>query len=302
MGLTNLLTFHGTDTFSAAYLAMKMGAERPTGTSILALAHRIVQGHKNELDSFEQIGRASDQAGNIAIASYVADCYNFRRAVEDHLVKLASKYPARTYVARPDSGDPVDNILFILRAAKQNNLNNLRFIEGDSVNPRKQFEIWESLRDNGYSPTRLGIFGVGGYRINTPNRDSLSAAYKLSAKGQNKPVMKLSEVPGKMSVPGPNFLCRMENSDGNYHDYPTVFLQSEEGAYQTFKNVNNYVTYYDADQEIPFTQECVRPFVEIQGQNFRDFDRWVKMPTQILSDEILNLQRTTSESHKTDQT
>ena len=196
LGRAHLLTFHGTDTFNAAYQAVQMGAKRPTGTSILALAHRIVQGHDNEALAFQALHTASQQG--VPVASYVSDCYNFQDGLNT-LAGMAQMYPESTFVCRPDSGDYVQNVLDIVNKA----LPNLRFINGDSMTPRKVSEIWSALRLNGNDATSQGIFGVGGFLRNSANRDIFSVAYKLAARGKHlEPVCKLSESKGKRSVPG----------------------------------------------------------------------------------------------------
>lgn len=183
LGKAHLLVFHGTDTFNAAYQARELGAESPTGTSILALAHRIVQSFASEKDAYENI------LNQDKIASYVADCYNYKKAVTNYLVKLAIDNPDKTVVARPDSGDYLDNDLFIQQKALENGLvtevkddngafkrydpKNLININGDSMNPRKIEAVLRQRWINGFTPTKWGIFGVGGYLRNEVTRDTL---------------------------------------------------------------------------------------------------------------------------------
>lgn len=196
LGRAHLLSFHGTDTFNAAYQARFMGAKPPTGTSILALAHRIVQGHDTEDMAFAALLNASKQG--VPVASYVADCYNFQDGLNS-LAEMAATFPDSTFVCRPDSGNYVKNVLDIV--AKK--LPNLRFINGDSMTPRKINNIWDALVVKGYDTTAHGIFGVGGFLRNSANRDIFSTAYKLSARGMLlEPVCKLSEAKSKRSVPG----------------------------------------------------------------------------------------------------
>lgn len=218
LGLAHLLSFGGTDTTTSAYLAWKAGLDN--GKSILALAHRIVQGYDKEQDCFDNLALQSKRFGNVAVASYVADCYNFKKAVKEKLTKVVSDV---TIVPRPDSGDYIENDLLILRTAVENgwfNRNNqdmfvpTRFfpIQGDSMNPDKTEMLFQNRRNNGFSATAWGIVGVGGWLRNSCTRDTFSSAYKLSAidDGQNglKPVVKISETERKMSVPGPVKIIR----------------------------------------------------------------------------------------------
>lgn len=264
LGLANLLSFHGTDTTNAAYSAWRMGAKRPTGTSIPALAHRIVQGHKTEDECFNQTAK------NNEVASYVADCYNFRSALYDKLLKLAAENKDRTIVVRPDSGDYVETVRQIVYASISAGLPNLRYIQGDSMNPNKIDRILESLNYVSDDPTSHGIFGVGGWRINNTNRDSLSTAYKLSANADG-PVCKLSEIPEKMSIPGPNVICNT----------PTIrvfFEKDRPSGYDTL-----YQTYYD-NGEFPHRE----PFCDVQDRNILDFQNAVHHPGYGLNGENLS--------------
>jgi nicotinamide phosphoribosyltransferase len=206
LGKAHLLTFRGTDTFSAAYQAWEEGCEGGVGTSIHALAHRNVQGYESEEECFKSMLESSRVYGGIA--SYVADCYDFQNALRV-LVRLARDNPDVTVVVRPDSGDYSQNIcegaydagLYRDKDDKYDSPRNVRFIQGDSGNPAKIKGVLRKLRANAYSG--WGIFGVGGYLRNASTRDTLSSAYKLCSIGHdNQDVCKLSEVKGKMSVPG----------------------------------------------------------------------------------------------------
>ncbi len=314
LGLAHLLTFHGTDTFSAAYLARKLGADPPTGTSIDALAHRIVQGHENETEAFNKL---EEVAGN-NIGSYVADCYNFENAVVNNLVKMAKAHGDRTYVVRPDSGPPIANVLFICDKALDEGLvefcgriiggfngvgaSNLRFIQGDSVNPELMFNTFKSLEMNGFAPTKWGIFGVGGYLRNNSTRDSLSSAYKLCAKGQdNEPVCKtVSEGSTKASVPGDTIINRATHNDTH-----TVFLRNEGLP-------DERVVYYDAslvnEDGDQFCEPCFTDFKELQYRNIHEFDKHIDSDKMdklglsspycgVLSHEIRKIQQEIQERH-----
>lgn len=302
LGLAHLLTFHGTDTFNAAYLACKLGAESPTGTSIDALAHRIVQGHESETEAFNKLEEVS---GN-KIGSYVADCYNFENAVVNNLVKMAQTHGDRTYVVRPDSGSPIANVLFICNKALDAGLvnfcnriiggkngceaSNLRFIQGDSVDPWLMHNTFKSLEMHGFAPTKWGIFGVGGYLRNNSTRDSLSSAYKLCAKGQNnEPVCKIvSEGSTKTSVPGDTIINRCDYAD------ETVFLRTE-----LLKD--DRVVFYDAslvnEDGDQFCEPCFEDFRNIQHRTMHHFDCEPRGVTSVLSLEILKIQKEIQERH-----
>lgn len=290
LGKANLLFFHGTDTFNAAYQAIKLGANRPTGTSILALAHRIVQGHNNEREAFEALRLSATKCGNMAIASYVLDCYNFKNAVENELYRLADKYPNEIFVGRPDSGEAVSNVITILNGLRKN----VRFIEGNSNNPAMVDKIAGVVAENNLPLS--GIVGNGGWRVRNVSRDILSSAYKLSAKGMSEiPVAKLSEDRGKMSVPGPNVILRPEDKT-----QPTVYFETNET-----KKESAYKCYYSAwnclrrENNLPFTEDCIESFADIQARAISQFDSFADVrPLQVLSKDVVLFQNRLYAEHR----
>jgi nicotinamide phosphoribosyltransferase len=301
LGKAHLLSFGGTDTFNAAYQAWVQNGERRVGSSILALAHRIVQGHKSEQAAFDHIRKAAGKGG---IASYVADCYDFHTAVREHLVPMAKEAAATDkaiLVPRPDSGDYLENILFILDQAKEAGLyttqangrvamTNLRYIQGDSMNWKKISAALDAQIEHGYSPMNCGIFGVGGWLRNTVTRDTLSVAYKLAAKGEElEPVVKLSDTRVKMSVPGPVAVVR---GQPNYR--PSVFMHYESG----YAGENALVTFYDGNAAgmEKFQTPCLESFDTLRERVIHGFDQ--AAPYQnVLSPEIRALQDKTLEQH-----
>lgn len=297
LGRAHLLVFHGTDTFNAAFQAWMMNAARPTGTSIPALAHRIVQGYEHEEDAYKNLHSVDGAA-----ASYVADCYNFENAVRTHLVELA-KAGEKVVVAREDSGDMLENDMLIINTAIKHGLVNsdwtpttLKCINGNSINPEKMEKVLNNRWDNGLNATSWGIFGVGGYLRNTPTRDTLSSAYKLSAVGNEmRPVCKLAEESGKMSVPGPNKIVRTYNSQ-------TVYFADEH----VVNGIPMYEVYYDGSKNgmNKFGRECDAPFDVLQSRAIHDFDDaadWIRdSPEEILSEKIINFREETFKKYRTE--
>lgn len=301
LGKAHLLTFGGTDTFNAAYQAWEQNERKPVGTSILALAHRTVQGSPTEGSAFNKIRHVAGEGG---IGSYVADCYNFENAIDDLLVpmaKAASETDNGIIVARPDSGDYIETVLYIVNAAKEAGLyttqpngriamTNLRFIQGDSTTWEKMEQVMDALKDNGYSPVNCGIFGVGGWLRNTPTRDTLSAAYKLMSKGQEQePVVKLSGTRAKMSVPGPAMVLRAVQPDE-----PTTRMHYE----QPENGHDAMQTFYDGrmlgiDR---FRDPCLEEFSTHKERVITEFDQSPRS-RRVLSDEIQRIQDKTLQAH-----
>lgn len=253
-GLAHLLCFHGTDTFNAAYIAKKLGAKPMTGTSILASAHRNVQGYKTEAECHDAMHRAGERYGGIT--SNVSDCYNYFESVSKNMVRLADRYPDSTIVARPDSGDALANILHVLKQGRKN----LRYIEGNGQKPKSMFAILQGIADAGFKATQHGIFGVGGELRNTCTRDSMSSKWALTCAGERK-VVKCSEEIGKRTIPGPNAVVRRPTG-------MTVHLASET-------NVNLLETYYSANEYGPSYSHLVNEkFCYQQDRCINDFDSW----------------------------
>lgn len=298
-GLAHLLCFNGTDTFNAAYVAWKLGSKPGTGTSILALAHRIVQGYKSEQECFDNL-RAQNQ-----MASYVADCYNFKKAVREKLTKLLG---GPIVVARPDSGEYIENDMLVLRTAVEHGEytvredgvmlpKTLKVIQGDSMTPEKIELLFRNRSSNGFSATAWGIIGMGGYLRNQCTRDTLSSAYKLSAVSDNgrwRPVVKLSETPGKLSVPGPNEVYRYVEG-GMYSNHETVFT---EGEYNCLGS-KFYRTWYNCG----FTMYDDELFSTKQTRTIQDFDAAANLPSdfggrKIMSSKVQDIQNRFYKEHQ----
>jgi nicotinamide phosphoribosyltransferase len=293
-GLAHLLSFHGTDTFNAAYVARKLGAKPMTGTSIIASAHRNIQGYKQEADCHNAVHKAGNKC-NINITSNVSDCYNFFDSVINNLVRLADKYPDSIKVCRPDSGDALKNILHILNQGRKN----IRYIEGNGQKPSSMFKILQGILDAGFKCTQHGIFGVGGELRNVCTRDAMSSKWALTCAG-DRPVIKVSEEQGKMTIPGPNWVCN--TSQGQ-----RVYLESEMEKISYQCTPNMLETYYTADEQGPqYTFNCYEKFSVQQDRCINDFDKWrdfakanpnYGMNGESLSDEVKKVQKEIKEKY-----
>jgi len=218
LGLYHLMTFPGTDTCSGAYQAWKMSDGIQFGGSVNALAHRNVQAYENEGDCYQAI---YDHAEDGEFISMVADCYDFKHATQEYLLKLAlhakEKGNDKVIVDRPDSGDALEQVVWVCQLAVDNGLfedlntstgnwkamTNLKFIEGDGMTFKAMKEIIHVLMALKFAPHLCGLFGVGGGLRNDLKRDNLSAKYALSSMGKdNQGVVKFSENPGKTTLPG----------------------------------------------------------------------------------------------------
>lgn len=274
VAMQHLYCFSGTDTMEASYRAWQAGAPSHIGGSIWALAHRIVQGFVKEGDCYETL---YNQAENNSLLSFVGDCYDFERAVRDHLLPLAKRSEeeqnGKVVVARPDSGDPLAHIMFVVGTAWENGLfeklpngmvgmTSLRFIQGDSMNFNTMRMINDHLIDNGFLPHRCGIYGVGGHLRNSISRDNLSTKYALFGVGSpTRPVIKLSHTEGKRTLP----LCVVTRDYESVQSGVTIKDPSEG-----FKDAMQ--TYYCGTADDPFPPGPMYDnFTAVQSRILEDF-------------------------------
>lgn len=297
-GLSHLLIFNGTDNTDAGLEAYKLGCEYSVASSILALAHRNTQSYGNDIDAVNAIASVS----NAKIVSCVADCYNFYSATRD-IINIAKNNPNTIYVIRPDSGNAIDCIHHIITIAIENGLckyengiplpTNVRYIYGDSVNPKSQRLIHNTLRDEYKIPSTLwGILGVGGWIVNNSTRDTLSSAYKLAAMGDDyEPVVKLSESKTKLSVPYLNAITRPNNMlngtvfPSNLVDYKSniskmVYKDGNILSVESFKDIryraiNDFEKYEEFSKINPdfgTNRECLsKEIIDYQNEIYRKY-------------------------------
>lgn len=301
LGKAHLLSFPGTDNFDAAYAAYKENGGKAVGSSIAALAHRIVMGYDTEQECFDNLREVAGPGG---IASYLADTYNFKKAVSENLVPMAlkaSKTDGGILVGRPDSGNHLENSKYILDQARENGLykvqdngrlamTNLSKISGDSMDWLKTKATMDMQIENNYSPVNCGIVGMGGWFKRTPTRDTLSTAYKLMAKGENlESEVKLADTLAKMSVPGPVQILR-----GQGTDQPSTIMHYETPV----AGVNTLETFYDASK--PGVEKFCDPLLESFGvRSQRVIEGFANAPLEqrVLSDEIIQIQHQVLADH-----
>lgn len=301
LGKAHLLSFPGTDTFDAAYVAYKENGDQAVGSSIAALAHRIVMGYDTEQACFDNLRKVAGPGG---IASYLADTYNFKEAVSKKLVPMALKAQATDkaiLVGRPDSGNYLENTMYILQQAQENGLfdrqengrlamNHLRYIQGDSMNWEKTKKTMDTQIQHGYSPVNGGIFGIGGWLVRTPTRDTLSTAYKLMAKGENlEPEVKLADTLAKMSVPGPVQVLR-----GQSQNQPSTVMNYEIPA----AGSNALKVFYDGSKS--GVEKFCDPLLEsFATRSQRVLEGFANAPLEqrVLSTEIVQIQQQVLADH-----
>lgn len=284
-----LYIFSGTDTFSGAYQAWKNSGEQ-TGiaSSVLALAHRNVQGYDNEEDCHRKLNSVS-QDGDID--SHVADCYSYFDTVENVLLPIALENAVagngKIVVGRPDSGDPSEQVLWLCKLAHKHGLStvetilnkewrfatSMKFIEGDGMTWQKMKEINEELIEYGFPPFSWGLYGVGG-GLRRISRDDLSAKYALCAIGKElQPVCKFSETLEKTTLPGPFKVLRSKEA---LESKKTIVFSHEAGE-------DALVDYFDgSDIWEPFKEGYDDDFMVIKS---RIQEQWDSMPLNLSSED-----------------
>ena len=286
-GLYHLLTNAGTDTFCGGFQAWHWdgftGDEPSPGIflSVLALAHRNVQAYEFENDCYVNM---YETAKDGEILSMVADCYDFYNAVENYLLPLAMRAKkecsGKVIVARPDSGDALEQVTWVCRLAKRHGLctereiggkawyfpTNLHFIEGDGMDFGMMKKICAALIEQGFPPYAWGLFGVGGGLRNNLKRDNLSAKYALNA--MLSPRVKFSETIGKTTLPGPFKLLRSPEA---LAAKKTIVFTNDPGDDAMVEHFNG--------------TNLAKPFGDIMWERFRDVHSRIdtQFPTMPLS-------------------
>jgi len=231
-GAAHLLNFGGSDTMSACYhVQYHLNAGRPVGTSIPATEHSVMTAWPNEeaalLNEIELYGTS--------LFACVMDSYDYDNALDVVLPNVAEKVKEKggTIVLRPDSGEPLEQVLKGLKAAEKTFgavenkkgfkvLKNSAVIQGDGVDYNAIKSILDGVMAEGFSACNVA-FGMGGGLLQKMNRDTMSFACKLShivdASGEARDVMKTPKTSSaKISLPGKLFVGR--DAEGVPKVYP----------------------------------------------------------------------------------
>lgn len=191
-GLAHLLSFNGTDTLAAILTGINYYGAGVCAHSIPASEHSTITswGISRECEAYQNI---LTQYPNGTIAC-VSDSYDLKVAVEQFWGRdLKSQVLARngTLVIRPDSGDPIESVLFTLRALSKafgtsvnskgyHVLNSkVRVIQGDGCNLNSIIKILTAMMENKFAVDNIA-FGMGGALLQKLTRDTQSFAFKCS--------------------------------------------------------------------------------------------------------------------------
>jgi len=256
-GSAHLLSFTGSDTMSAAYhVQFHMNNGKPVAQSLPATEHSVMTSWKTELSAIENY---IDQFPNSAIAC-VMDSYDYKNALDTILPAVKTKIEASncTFIIRPDSGDPVQQVVDALLAAETHGFKFIKqkvedkeykifekigVVQGDGIDYEVIKNILHDVLDAGFSAANVA-FGMGGGLLQKVNRDTMSFATKLSyikyADGEERSIMKAPKTdPEKWSLPGKMMVLR----DGT--KCPQVYPEKPGRVMEKTGLKNVMVTVYD---------------------------------------------------------
>ena len=219
-GLANLISFRGTDTVEALMAGRNYYGEHMAGFSIPAMEHSTIisWGREREVDAYRNMIK---QYGNEPMYAVVSDSYDIMNAVENiwgGVLREEVLNAAGTLIIRPDSGDPVETPVEVIKKAinkfgAEVNANGyqvlnpkVRVIQGDGINKESIVKILDLMHKNKLAVENIA-FGMGGALLQKVDRDTFGFAMKASSvmveefsKHYWKDVWK--ESPGKQSKRG----------------------------------------------------------------------------------------------------
>lgn len=199
-GMAHLVNFKGTDTVMGLVYAKLYYGEEMAGFSIPAAEHSTITawGREFEREAYEnmidQFALNGGKAGQFPIFACVSDSYDVFNAGENiwgDQLKQKVINSGSILVVRPDSGDPVNVTLKLIKILGDKFgytvnkkgfkvLNNVRIIQGDGVNPESIKNILWFYETEGWSAENIA-FGMGGALLQKVDRDTFSFAMKCSA-------------------------------------------------------------------------------------------------------------------------
>ena len=226
-GAAHLIPFIGTDNIAAISLINEYynwDLDYMPGFSIPAAEHSTIIAHNDEFGAYDQI------LAKYPVVSIVSDSYDYENAINNLWgYKLHNAVCTRSnglLVIRPDSGDPVSNVLWTLDALgkKFGVLINehgfkslpegLAVIQGDGIDLDTLEDILARMTEEKWTTDSVA-FGSGGGLLQKINRDTQRFAMKASSvlvNGEYRSVCKTPKTDmTKASKPGKMKLVRTES-------------------------------------------------------------------------------------------
>jgi len=194
-GMAHLVNFQGTDTLSAIVGARRYYNADMAGFSIPASEHSTMTSWQREGEKDAYANMVKQFGGEGKIFAVVSDSYDIYNAVSNiwgKELKEQVKQSGATLVIRPDSGEPSEIVLEVMKRvyAEFGGYKNakgyivlddsVRIIQGDGVDKEAIKKILKILKVEGFSADNIA-FGMGGGLLQQPNRDDFGFAMKASA-------------------------------------------------------------------------------------------------------------------------
>ena len=194
-GMAHLVNFRGTDTVAAIIGARRYYGAAMAGFSIPAAEHSTITswGRDREEDAYanmiDQFGRPGKL---VAVVSDSYDIFNAASELWGKKLKDRVLQSGATLVVRPDSGDPVEIVVEVVRrlAAAFGAITNnrgygvlnpcVRVIQGDGMD-LGQIEAVLAAMEQAKLSTENVAFGMGGGLLQKVDRDTMKWAMKASA-------------------------------------------------------------------------------------------------------------------------
>jgi len=194
-GMAHLVNFQGTDTLSAIIGARKYYNADMAGFSIPASEHSTMTSWQREGEADAYANMVKEFGGEGKIFAVVSDSYDIYNAVSNiwgKALKEQVKASGATLVIRPDSGEPTQIVLEVMKRVYEafggyKNAkgyivldDSVRIIQGDGVDKEAIRDILEILKNEGFSAENIA-FGMGGGLLQAVGRDDFRFAMKASA-------------------------------------------------------------------------------------------------------------------------
>ena len=244
-GLAHLLNFLGTDTMEAVYLGYKLYdiPIKELASSISASEHSTVTSwgnkHLGEREALLNMIKTCKDHGE-SVFAFVSDSYDYFYTVDkiwgDPEIIKAIQYAKLSPVVRPDSGDPVEVVLYALDSLSKSwgyttnekgykILNTIRIIQGDGMNIDRISRLIDAILEHKYSVENVS-FGMGGGLLQNLNRDSMSWSMKM-------------------------YKLKQDNEWKDIRKIPVTQQDKESYNPQNVVDDTDWVTHYQWDSELP---------------------------------------------------
>ena len=203
----------GFDSTSNVYAALLYDLEA-SGT----MAHSYIQSHETEYSAFRNYANAHPNE-----SIFLVDTYNTLNSGIPNAIRVAKEMEAegtRLKAVRLDSGDLA---YLSKKARKALDDSGLSYVKIAASNQLDEYLIKSLIEQN----APIDIFGVGTSLVTGQPDAALDGVYKLSMLGGTARI-KLSENPGKITLPGIKQSYRLTGPDGNFYGGDLVSLENED--------------------------------------------------------------------------